>query len=451
MGSANEKLSLKERLGYVSNQIGVNSLYTVISSFLLLFYTDYAGISPAVAGMIILVSKFFDGASDLAVGAIFDRTHTPEGSIRPWIRRMIVPILLAWLMMFYMPPVANIGKIVYMFITYNIVNTVLYTIIGSAVTALPTYMTGDTQQRSNLYVLAMFVACGVQTLTAMFFMRAIIYFGNTERSWLIVGAIMGTVGMISLLVVYRTTKERVVPIASKEEDIPVLESLKIIVTNKYWLLMLAQQFMIVLLQIVILTVGVYYAKYVMQNVALSGNLVMYFGLPGLFWMALVIPKLTVKIGKRNTSLLGVTMILIGALLSVFNAQLLPIALMIIGSGFAFMMSLSNAMIADTIEYSEWKSGKRPQSMTMAASTLANKVGAGVSNALLGIYLSASGYDIDPTCATSVAAIHNLFIYAPIVIAIVMIIIFATYDLDKKYDGYVADIAERKAKAASKEN
>lgn len=445
MSEKKRALPLKEYVGYGSCEISSNTLYTVISTFLLMFYTDYIGVSAAAAGMVILVSKVLDGISDLIIGAILDRTHTKNGSVRPWVFRMAIPMLLAWIMLFAVPPVGDIGKIVYIFITYNLVNTVIYTFVSCGFTALPTYMTDDVQARSTLYVIKMIVACTVQTLTCMVFMKVVIAFGDDQKAWLLTAAILGTVAMLIQFFVYFTTKERVVPSTGKEDDIPVWESVKIVLTNKYWLLLLGSQMTITLIQVAILTVGSYYAKYVMNDVTLQGNLVMFFGIPGIFLM-MIVPKLIAKIGKRNVAILGAIIMLIGQIISIVNIDLMYISLVVRGIGFSFAMSTLNGMLADTIEYSEWKTGHRPQSMTMAASTISQKVASGLGNALLGIYLTASGFDIDPTCATSIAAIKNVFVIVPVIVLVAMVLLYLVYDLDKKYDSIVSDIKARKANA-----
>ena len=84
-------LSVLERFAFGCGDAGCNIIYTAMTGFLLLYYTDYAGVSAAAVGVIMLISRVFDGVSDLIMGNIVDRTHSRSGKARPWILRMCIP------------------------------------------------------------------------------------------------------------------------------------------------------------------------------------------------------------------------------------------------------------------------------------------------------------------------------------------------------------------------
>lgn len=83
--STGSKLSLKERISYGLGDFSCNIIYTAMTAYLLFYYTDYANVSAGVVGMIMLVSRIFDGISDIFMGSIVDNTHTENGKARPWI------------------------------------------------------------------------------------------------------------------------------------------------------------------------------------------------------------------------------------------------------------------------------------------------------------------------------------------------------------------------------
>ena len=85
------KLTFKqilERFSYGCGDFGCNIIYTAMSAFLLFYYTDYAGVSALAVGTIMMVSRIFDGISDIIMGVIVDRTKSKFGKARPWILRL---------------------------------------------------------------------------------------------------------------------------------------------------------------------------------------------------------------------------------------------------------------------------------------------------------------------------------------------------------------------------
>ena len=84
---------LAERFSYGCGDFGCNIIYTAMSAFLLFYYTDYAGVSAFAVGSIMMVSRLFDGISDIVMGVIVDRTKSRFGKARPWLLRMCIPFI----------------------------------------------------------------------------------------------------------------------------------------------------------------------------------------------------------------------------------------------------------------------------------------------------------------------------------------------------------------------
>ncbi len=129
--STGSKLSLKERISYGLGDFSCNIIYTAMTAYLLFYYTDYANVSAGVVGMIMLVSRIFDGISDIFMGSIVDNTHTENGKARPWILWMAFPFAISGVLLFAVPQSwSDSMKYVYIFITYNLTSTVVYTAIN---------------------------------------------------------------------------------------------------------------------------------------------------------------------------------------------------------------------------------------------------------------------------------------------------------------------------------
>ena len=86
----------RDKLGYLLGDLGNDFTFILSSSFLLKFYTDVMGVSGAVVGVVMMVSRFVDAFTDVAMGRICDRSpRSKGGKFRPWILRMCVPVALS--------------------------------------------------------------------------------------------------------------------------------------------------------------------------------------------------------------------------------------------------------------------------------------------------------------------------------------------------------------------
>ena len=122
------KPSLWEKLAFAVGDGGCNFVWTTIGSFLTLYYTDSVGISAAVIGTIMLLTRLLDGVTDLGRGALIDRTRTRWGKARPWVLWSAVPMGLGLVLLFNVPAsLGSSGKIAYAAITYTLVAAVIYT------------------------------------------------------------------------------------------------------------------------------------------------------------------------------------------------------------------------------------------------------------------------------------------------------------------------------------
>ena len=125
------KISFWERFSYGCGDLGCNIIYSAMSAFLLFYYTDYVHVNAATIGTIMLLSRVFDGVTDLIMGVIVDRTKSRFGKCRSWILRMAIPFALAGILLFSVPSgLGETSKLVYIFITYNLVSSVVYTAIN---------------------------------------------------------------------------------------------------------------------------------------------------------------------------------------------------------------------------------------------------------------------------------------------------------------------------------
>lgn len=172
-----EKLSLKEKIGYALGDGAANIAWRGVSTFLFIFYTDVFGINPAAVGLLLLVARFSDGVSDIAMGIIGDRTNTKYGKFRPWILWTAIPLGVILSLLFMSPNLGPTGKIIYAYTTY-ILFTLVYTANNIPYGALMAVMTGDDKERTSLgsYRMVGAFTGGMLVQGALLFLVA--HFGN---------------------------------------------------------------------------------------------------------------------------------------------------------------------------------------------------------------------------------------------------------------------------------
>lgn len=183
-----------ERLAFGAGDLANNVIYAAISTFLIFYYTDVIGVSAAAVGTIMLISRFLDCIVDLAMGVIVDRTKSKYGKARPWIIRMAVPFAIGGVLLFSVPTGWGVNaKLIYIFVTYNLVSTIIYTAINVPYTTLNPLMTQDQYERSVLSIFRMILSTVGSMGIAMLTLPVVKMFGNNPRAWSYTFALFGIV------------------------------------------------------------------------------------------------------------------------------------------------------------------------------------------------------------------------------------------------------------------
>lgn len=431
-------ISLKQQFMYAFQEIGSNPIYTITLSFLTFFYTDVLGLNAGIVGVIILISKFMDGISDIWAGNLIDHTHTKQGSARPWILRSALLLALAYVFLFTVPNVALVGKIIYIFISYNFAMTIAFTLLNAAVNALPIYMTDDSKSRSSAYSIRMIFAGLVQAIFSLVFLNIVKAMGDDQAAWIKVSVFLGIISFFACLVTYFGTHEKNEDVKNREdgneaEDVPLRTALSSLMHNKYWFMVLGIVVIIVFHQVATLTVGVYYAKYILFDTTLAGSLILYHHAGGAVGM-LAMPALLQKgISKKKAAVFGGILMVIGSVIAIINCKgaFLIISLAMRGCGFGIVNGVYYGMLADTVDYGEWKTGVRTLAVNTSVGTVGQKLGSGIGTAIIGFALSACGYNglAKTQSAAAIGCIKSIFIVMPLILYILLLVLLHFYKLD----------------------
>ncbi|MDE6109798.1 MAG: MFS transporter, partial [Muribaculaceae bacterium] len=148
------KLSWIQRIGFGSGDLAQNLIYQTISMYLLFFYTNVYGLSPAAAAVMFLVVRIVDVVWDPIVGAFVD-SHNPRlGKYRAYLVLGGIPLTAFAILCFWN---GFSGSLVYAYVTY-VGLSMCYTLINVPYGALNASLTRDTHEITVLTSTRMFMA-----------------------------------------------------------------------------------------------------------------------------------------------------------------------------------------------------------------------------------------------------------------------------------------------------
>lgn len=444
-----ETLTNRVRAGYGIGDYAICLYWSGIGLYLLYFYTDVVGISPILAGWIYALGIGWDAITDPFMGYLAERTKTKMGSYRPFIYYGSIPLALSFVLLFWVPPFE--GTILFLFlILVNLIHRSCFTIVSVPYSSLTARITNDSNERTKLTTARMISASfGTLSMSALAF-PLIAYFGGADEAfgflWLAI--ISGLIAIALLSVTVYSVREKVDEIVTS--NLPNFVSITKTVATNY-------PFWIVFGCILILgSTGVMFNKNLIYFVKYGLELHEYQGLilgvsSGASFLSLPFwAYLALKIGKRETWLISMTIAFIGLLLFFYypiaslNELLILLALIGVGNGAGGVLFWS--MLPDTVEYGEWKSGIRTESSLYGFMTFAQKSSIAVAALILGFLLSGIGFEPNQIQSEeTISGMKFMMSWIPICGIIISLVLMYFYPISTKFHGELLQrIKERNA-------
>lgn len=457
--SPNTKLGWNDRLGYGMGNFGMAWVNGMMSAFLMKYLTDVSLVDAGVVSAIIAISKLFDGVSDLIMGRIVDNTHSKLGKARVWLVRMCIPLAISTVLLFSIPSsMTGMIKYVYVFILYNLVNAVFYTAMFVPYNSLISLSTTDSYEHGMLGNISMIFQTIANICMNTFFMSMVVkisgaaepYMVEAQKGWTMATVVVGILVVISALICVCGTMERTgVQVENGEkpkDDVPAGKALKSLFSNRYWLSMIFAMFVIFFIIVMYSAGAIFYCSDVLGDYALYtpvNNALSIAQFATMFFT----PFFMKKFGKHMTYMVGLVGMGVGFLGTGFagtNVALLIICNALKGIGLGAAGGMAFGMVADTLEYGEWKDGFKVVGMGNAAISAAQKLGLGIGQVVLGWILDFGGYDGTAAIQSdsAKAAISFLYNWLPVGMIVVTFIIMLTYRLDKELPKIQQELKER---------
>ncbi|WP_294760492.1 MFS transporter [uncultured Gemmiger sp.] len=451
-----EKKYLKwyQKVAYGSGDLAANCSYGLVSSFILLYLTGTMGLNSGIIGTLMLASKFLDGISDVIFGTLIDRTHSKLGKARPWMLYGQIGLSVCLFLLFAVPAAGTTVQYIYFFVVYTALNAVFFTANNIAYASLVALITKNNNERVQLGSIRFMFAVVTNIVMGFAVTGMVEKFGGGAAGWRTTALIFAIIGLvvntISCLAVKELPEDELADeLAAKktknadDDKLSFGETVKILLHNKYYLLILAIYLVYYIMSNLTTGAGAFCATYYWGDGSLLGTFSMMKMFPVIIALALA-PGLVKKFGSMQkvnfwgylvSSVLGIPMIYFAAQKNVKMFLLL----MFIKGIFAGMLSGSlNALIAEISSYTTRTTGKRMDGMMFSCSSLGVKVGGGIGTAAVGWLLELGGFvgTAAVQSESAITMIFNLYITFPVIMGVIITVLLAFLDVEnanKKWD------------------
>ncbi len=414
-------LKTSETLSFSFSAFGRSMIYTLMSTFLLIFYTDAMKLSPAHAGLIILAARIFDAANDPIMGIIADKTKTKFGKLRPYLLFSPILIMISTAALFYVPDLGYGGRLAYATITY-LVWGICFTIQDVPFWGMSAVVSPLENERNRFLSTArIFSTIGgvVPTLLVPVLRNGL---GNTQ-GYFISGLIFAVLGSTLSLLAFFGTKERV---EQQKEKVTVSEIVSAYVKNKPLLLLIASS-VLGSAMLMAQTSGSYLATYLIKDsgfipkgtvqtvmtVAIGVGMMI-----AMVLMPILRKKMSLKAIYISSAIFGAVIHGIMYLVGYSNFYVFLVILAIAGLPLGIFNVITYAMVADSVDYLEWKTGRRSEGVCFASQTFISKLTAGISTFITSLVLEQVGFmqpvDDMPVLNQPQSVFDGLFIMVSII-------------------------------------
>lgn len=441
------KLHLRQFLGYGVGDAANNLTFSTVSAFLLIYYTNVAGIPAATAGTLFLVVRVWGGFTDLAAGRAVDETETRWGKFRPYLLFGSIPLLGLLIAMFSIPgSLSHGGKVAWAYASYALFS-LAYSFVNIPYGSLAAAMTQEPEERAKLSTARMVLSSLTILVIAGAISPQISSASNLQSSLTITTIVFAGIGFAFYLWCFRTSRETV----QRDVDrLTLRDTLHMMRHNRPLVVLCASSMLFLTGLFSLQTVAVFYARDVLGDANLYIVMTVVQTV-GMVLAAVAVPPATERLGKKRSYLIAGLIAVaggIGVAVAPGSTPAIGIACFgILGIGLGMINTLIFALQADTVDYGEWRTGIRAEGGSYAVLSFTRKVGQGVGGAVAAYAIGVGGY-VAGAGSQSHSALTSIKVAAgaiPAVAILAATLVMAAYPLtERAFRTLVADIAARRA-------
>jgi len=445
-----KKISRRFALG----GLGQNLIYVLMSAGFLFYFTEAAGFTGATIGTLLLVVRIYALIAEPIIAIIIEKTNTRWGKYRPYITVFPPIISLLFVALFWSPPLDQGTHLIYIY-AVTILFWTAYAFFDISFWSMVPSITKVEDKRIKLLTLCklaiMFAAFGLGIAQ----MPLVKWLGNNDYSEgffllsIILAVIFTICGLLlaqSLNFMNNKTEEgQAIPVA-KANPVKGLQMLKALLANKPLIIIILAKLAIYIPVTLKGNISIYFYKYNLGNDILSSYASMV-SLPITLILVAFTPKLIKKFSDKKVMLAIVLVHTVLSFIYIVNTDAPIFYIAIDGFSNAAMgvysLIITN-MVASTVEYGDWKTGVRMESIIFSANTISSKLATGISAAIAGWVLSGIGYMPGLTQSeATLNALHQIMVWVPVIGCAIGGILLFKYNLTSRmYSEIVTDIEKR---------
>ena len=434
-----KKILFKEKISYGIGAFGKDMPCAMIYTYLMLYLTDIVKLDAMSAGTILLFSKIIDAVFNPIMGFIVDNTDTKFGKFRPWILVGTIMSSIIMVFLFINPTVYGYGNISYIYclimcILWNFSYTIMDVPFWSMIPSFGT----NSNIRDSIIIFSKFGSMlGGQIISILGLFLIGILNELFSDGWLALSIFIGISFIICEIIVFFNIKEHIKFI---REKIYLKEILPILLKNDQLIVIVI---ITILRQIFTFFFGgflIYYFKYCLHDEKIF-SIYMMISIVAFIITCICYKKITRIWSYRTIYFISSLFIVVGAIGIYFEGENTIIGIVyislfsiVINVGLSINQILITRMLADTVDYGEYKTGKRTESMIFSMQTLTVIVGNAIGSFLGGVTLSSIGYipNAEQSINTILYLENVIFILIPCCILCNVIIYLKYYKLDNDY-------------------
>ena len=430
----NEKKYLKwyHNVGYGSGDIAGNCVYALLTAFMMIYLTDTVGLSMGIVSTLIALSKVFDGFTDFFFGRMIDKTHTKMGKARPWMLWPYIGCAITLVACFSIPTAwGQTAQYIFFFLSYTLLNAVFFTANNIAYASLTALITKNTSERVQIGSFRFIFAFGTKIVIEAVTISAVAFLGGGVMGWRLIAIIYAILGLITnTLSVFSVkelpeeeeeTNEVVGERLQPENKLTFLQSFKVLLKNKYYVIIVSS-YILTQLYASVIGMGTYYAKYILGNEGLFSDISLAINITMVVALT-VLPFVIRKMGGMyKLNIWGYVIAALGRVGVMVAAYMGSLPLMIAFTavstiGIAPLQGDLNALIACCSEHTTLTTGHKLEGMMYSCSSLGIKIGGALGTAICGWLLDAAGYveNAAVQSAATVNMLNFLYLWMPVIL------------------------------------
>ena len=423
-----EYLKWYHKIGYGSGDIAGNCVYALLTAFMMIYLTDTIGMSMGIVSTLIAISKVFDGVSDFFFGRMIDKTKSKMGKARPWMLWAYIGCAITLVACFSIPTSwGQTAQYIFFFLSYTLLNAVFFTANNIAYASLTALITKNTSERVQIGSFRFIFAFATKIVIEAVTIFAVGWLGGGVVGWRLIAVIYAVVGLItntlSVFSVKELPEEETEAEEKPENKLTFLQSFKVLLKNKYYII-ISCSYILTQLYASVIGMGTYYAKYILGNETLFSDLSLAINITMVVALT-VLPYVIKKLGGMyKLNIWGYVLAALGRVGVMTAAYMGSLPLMIAFTAFstigiAPLQGDLNALIASCSEHTTLTTGYRLEGMMYSCSSLGLKIGGALGTAICGWLLDAAGYveNAAVQSAATVNMLNFLYLWLPVILCV----------------------------------